>query len=110
MSPQHYIGGIVLARPWAALSCVLMTLTEGKYSVTFSYVGSSCTCMVSSALFDSCKAALIFTLLFLKIIRITIMKTIILTVRAVAGERIDIVYTAVLVPKLPIPVSVVLEL
>ena len=63
-----------------------------------SYTGSSCTCMVSSALFDSCEAALIFALLLLKIITITIMKTIIVTVRAVAREPIDIVYATVLVP------------
>ena len=76
-----------------------------------SYTGSSCTCMVSSALFDSCEAAFIFALLLLKIIRVTIMKTIILTIRAVAREPIDTVYTAVLVFKLCIPtVSAVSEL
>ena len=78
--------------------------------MTFSYMGSSCTCVVSPALLDSCKAALIFALL-LKIITIIDMETTILTIRAVARKPIDILYTAGLVSKLcKSTVSVVSEL
>ena len=109
MSPQHTLCGRYCSGK--TIGSVVLCIDYTDCPVMSSYTGSSYTCMVSSALFDSCKAALIFALLLPKIIAITIMKTIILTIRAVAREPIDIVYNAVLVPKLSIPtVSVVLEL
>ena len=67
-----------------------MALTEAVGSVTSSYVGSSC--MVSPAPFDSCRAALILALLFLEIMTITVMKSTMLPIKAVAKELIDVTY------------------
>ena len=72
------------------MACVSITLTEGEGPVTSSYIGSSC--VVPSALFDCSRAALIFALLLVERITIAVMKTTVLTIKAVAKELIDIMY------------------
>ena len=66
---------------------MLIALTKGMGPVTSSYIGSL------SALFDGSQAALIFALFLVKIMTSTVMETTTQTIRAVARELIDIVYT-----------------
>ena len=75
-----------------------MALTEGVGPVTSSYIDSMCMHVIPSLLFDhGSRAALIFPLFFLKIIAITVVKTTILTIKAVASELIYIVCTVLII-------------
>ena len=79
-----------------------MTLTEGEGPVTSSYIDSMC--VLLSGLLASSRAALIFALLLIKITTITVVKTIMLTHKAVAREII-IIMLVVLVGIIRIPVE-----
>ena len=63
------------------LSCVLMTLTEGKAPVTSSYIGSICVLPVGSIICSS--NAVILALHLDKIMIITITEATTLTIKAV---------------------------
>ena len=77
-----------------------MALTVGKGPVTSSYTDSIC--ILLSALSVSSRAALIFTLLLIKVATITVVKTVTLTIKAVAKEVIDIMQ-AVFITNLCMP-------
>ena len=72
---------------------MLIAPSEHEGPVTSSYIDSVYEAL--SILFSDCvsKAALIFTLLLIKIITTTVMETTTLMIKAVAMELIDIMYT-----------------
>ena len=80
-----------------------MTLTKGKGSVIFSYIGSSY--FVHSALFDCTnRAVVLHGLLLFKMTTNTGIKTTTVAIRAAARERMDIIYTAVSLSKFCMPI------